>query len=115
MINSLLKRELRLLGCLLIQYCMAFMPSSWLMFVYKLVRSKETNIVLSGTVDSVSQITLNMQSKRLDKDVYKVTESTRWTSRTSYYGPEFEICWPKNPDVWFLLDFSFLTNYLLPS
>ena len=53
-----------------------------------------------------------MQSKRPDKDVYKVTESTRWTSRTSYYGPEFEICWPKNPDVWFLLDLSFLTNYL---
>ena len=50
MINSLLKRELRLPGCLLIQYCMAFMPSSWLMFVYKLVTSKETNIVLSGTV-----------------------------------------------------------------
>ena len=50
MINSLLKRELRLPGCLLIQYFMAFMPSSWLMFVYKLVTSKETNIVLSGTV-----------------------------------------------------------------
>ena len=53
-----------------------------------------------------------MQSKRLDKDVYKVTEPTRWTSRTSYYVLEFEICWPKNTDLWFLLDFSILTNYL---
>ena len=50
MINSLLKRGLRLPGCLLIQYSMTFTPSSWLMFVYKLVTSKETNIVLSGTV-----------------------------------------------------------------
>ena len=40
MINSLLKRELRLSGCLLIQYSMALTPSSWLMFVYKLVTSK---------------------------------------------------------------------------
>lgn len=53
-----------------------------------------------------------MESKQLDKDLHKVTESTRWTSRTSYYGPEFEICWPKNCNVWFLLDFSFLTNDL---
>ena len=53
-----------------------------------------------------------MQSKWLDKDVYKVTEPTGWTSRTSYYGPECEICWPKNPDLWFLLDFSILTNDL---
>ena len=50
MINSLLKRELRLSGCLLIQYSMAFTRRSWLMFVYKLVTSKETNIVLSDTV-----------------------------------------------------------------
>ena len=28
-----------------------------------------------------------MESKQLDKDLHKVTESTRWTSRTSYYGP----------------------------
>ena len=50
MINSLLERGLRLPWCLLVQYSMAFTPSSWLMFVYKLVTSKETNIVLSGTV-----------------------------------------------------------------
>ena len=53
-----------------------------------------------------------MESKQLDKDLHKVTESTRWTSRTSYYGPEFEIYWPKNCNVWFLLDFSFLANDL---
>ena len=55
-----------------------------------------------------------MQSKRLDKDVHKVIEFTRWTSRTSSYEPEFEICWPKNSisNEWFLLDFSFLTNDL---
>ena len=50
MIIFLLKREFRLPGCLLIQFSMAFALSSWLMFVYKLVTSKETNIVLSGTI-----------------------------------------------------------------